>query len=179
MRFQALLVVAAVSASTLFGQANRRPLPEDLGLLAITGVSIGADYAGREALCSELRAMSTRSKNVVIVPDGAELQCHGDGSTTFAFLLSETPNSVDQFICEFAAKPSTLVFYQMRAIALKSGAIVTSPEEISEKLQPLGVHSLGSLLAAFDFLDLTLRVGGTSNSLRQIGIHELGLLCAP
>lgn len=178
MRLHALLVVAAVAASTLSAQENPQPRPGEQHSVTISGVSIGADYAGREALCSEIRAMSTRTKNVPILPEGAELRCGGNASTTFELLLSESPTSIDQFLCEFAAKPSTLVFYQMRPIALKSGANATFPEEISEKLEPLGVRSVGSLLGAFDFVELILRTGSTDEPIRQIGIHELGLICA-
>lgn len=178
MRLLALLMVVILSTIALGAQVARRPPSQENVDLAIGGVAIGADYAGRESLCVELRLMSTRAKNVRVLPQDAELLCRGGANGTFSLVIDKPPSSVDQFICEVASQPSTLVFYQMRPIALKSSAAVTSPEELSEKLQPLGVRPLGDLLAAFGFVDLRVRLTDSEDPVRQIGVHELGLLCA-
>jgi hypothetical protein len=172
-----LLSVAALSVPLLLAQEVGRQPPGGLGVSAIGGVSVGADYAGREALCEEFRLMSTRAKDVRILSENSELHCDANGSLTFSVILNEAPASVDQFVCDFVDKPSSLIFYQMRAIALRSGSTVTPPEELSEKLQPLGVRNLGSLLGAFDFVQLEVRRAGAKGSIREIGVHELHLLC--
>lgn len=177
MRLDVLLNVLVLSAAPLLSQEFSTQFPQEFRTAAIGGVSIGADYAGREALCEQLRLMSTRPKDVPILPEGAELLCVGDGSPTFVLRLKAAPASADKFLCEFATQPSSLVFYQIRPIALKSGSTVTPPDDLSGKLQPLGVRTLGDLLGAFGFIDLELRRSAAKESFRQIGVHELHLLC--
>jgi len=51
------------------------------------------------------------------------------------------------------------------------------PQELSEKLQPLGITTVGRLLGSFGFVNLQLRHGGEKQPSREIGLHELHLLC--
>lgn len=176
MKLAALL--GLVAACTLPASAQRPG--EARGIeksIVIDRVSAGADYAGREALCDQLRLMSTRSKDVPVIPENAELQCDGPGSTIFALRLQTPPASTDKLICDLTAKPSSIVFYQMRPIALRSGSTVTMAQDLSEKLQPLGVTTVGSLLESFGFIKLELRRGDAKQPFREIGLHELHLLC--
>jgi hypothetical protein len=176
MKLAALLSLVAACAVSL--QAQR---PGELRVMtdsvAIDRVSVGADYAGREALCDQLRLMSTRSNDVPVLPQNAELLCDGPGSTIFALRFQSTPASTDKLICDFSAKPGSIVFYQMRPIALRSGSTVTMPEDLSEKLQPLGITTVGRLLESFGFINLELRRGDAKQPLREVGLHELHLLC--
>ncbi|MDA1233605.1 MAG: hypothetical protein O3A53_02260 [Acidobacteria bacterium] len=168
-------LVAACAVSALAQRPGElRMIPNSV---AIDRVSVGADYAGREALCEQLRQMSTRSKDVPVLPENAELLCDGDGSSTFALRFQTTPASADKVICDLAAKPSSIVFYQMRPIALRSGSTVTMAQELAEKLQPSGVTTVGRLLGSFGFVNLQLRRRDAQQPLREIGLHELHLLC--
>ena len=176
MRALAVLGLSVLGVSTLSAQ-QPDDLQSRLGSVAIDRVSAGADYAGREALCEQLRRMSTRAQDVPVLPESAELLCDGDGSTTFALRLKTTPARTDKLICDLASQPSSIVFYQMRPIALRSGSTVTMAEELSEKLQPLGVTTVGRLLDSFGFVNLELRRGNAKEPLRKIGVHELHLLC--
>lgn len=173
-----LALLSLVAACTLPASAQRPG--EARGIeksIVIDRVSAGADYAGREALCEQFRLMSTRSKDVPVLPENAELLCDGNGSTTFALRFKTTPALPDKLICDISAKPSSIVFYQMRPIALRSGSTVTMAQELSEKLQPLGVTTVGSLLGSFGFVRLELRRGDAKQPFREIGLHELHLLC--
>jgi hypothetical protein len=51
------------------------------------------------------------------------------------------------------------------------------PEELSAKLQPLGVGNVGRLLESFGFVNLELRRGDAKQPFREVGVHELHLLC--
>ena len=168
------LVIACAVSALAQRPGELRMIPKSV---AIDRVSVGADYAGREALCEQLRLMSTRSKDVPVLPENAELLCDGDGSSTFALRFQTTPGSADKLICDLAAKPSSIVFYQMRPIALRSGSTVTLAQELAEKLQPSGVTTVGRLLGSFGFVNLELRRGDARQPLREIGLHELHLLC--
>ncbi len=145
--------------------------------VVIDRVSVGADYAGREALCAQIRLMSKRATDVPVLPENVELLCDGDASTTFALRFPTAPALADKVICDLAGKPSSIVFYQMRPIALRSGSTVTMAQDLSEKLQPLGVTTVGSLLGSFGFVNLELRRGDVQKPFREIGLHELHLLC--
>jgi hypothetical protein len=176
MKLAVLLSLVAVCA--VLASAQR---PEELrggpDSVVIDRVSVRADYAGREALCAQLRLMSIRVQDVPVLPENAELLCDGDGSTTFALRFKTTPALADQVICELARKPSSIVFYQMRPIALRSGSTVTLAQDLSEKLQPLGVTTVGGLLGSFGFVNFELRRGDETKPFREIGLHELHLLC--
>lgn len=148
-----------------------------LGSIAVDRVSVGADDAGREALCEQIRQMSTRARDVPVLPENAELLCQGDGSTIFALRFRVPPARSDKAICDLAGLPSSIVFYQMRPIALRRGSPVTLAQELSEKLQPLGVTTVGSLLSSFGFVNLELWRGEAQQPFREIGLHELHLLC--
>jgi hypothetical protein len=176
MKLAVLFSLVAVCTVPLTAQrpSERRDGPVSI---AIDRVSVGADYAGREALCAQMRLMSTRANDVPVLPENAELLCDGDGSKTFALRFATAAGPVDKVICDLAAKPSSIVFYQMRPIALRSGSTVTLPQELSEKLQPLGVRTVGSLLGSFGFVNLELRRGDAKQAFREIGLHELHLLC--
>lgn len=176
MRLLALLGLCLSSVSALSAQrpGELRTIPESV---SIDRVSVGADYAGREALCAQIRLMSSRANDVPVLPENAELLCDGDGSTTFALRYKAAPTLPDKAICDLAGKPSSIVFYQMRPIALRSGSTVTMAQELSEKLQPSGITTVGRLLGSFGFVNLELRVGEVKKSVREIGLHELHLLC--
>ena len=176
MKLAAGIVLVAVSAIALPAQrpGELRTLPESV---SIDRVSVGADYAGREALCAQIRLMSTRAQDVPVLPEKVELLCDGDGRTTFALRYETAPAIADKAICDLAGKPSSIVFYQMRPIALRSGSTVTMAQELSEKLQPLGITTVGRLLGSFGFVNLELRRGDAKKPLREIGLHELHLLC--
>ena len=148
-----------------------------LGAIAVDRVAVGADDAGREALCEQIRLMSTRAREVPILPENVELLCDGSDSTTFALRFQIAPALTEKLICDLVEKPSSIVFYQMRPIALRRGSTVTLPQELSEKLQPLGVTTVGSLLSSFGFVNLELRRGDAKQPFREIGLHEVHLLC--
>lgn len=172
------VVIIIIAACAVLLPAQRpgelRTIPESV---SIDRVSVGADYAGREALCAQIRQMSTRTQDVPILPENVELLCDGDGITTFALRFQTTPALADKAICDLTGKPSSIVFYQMRPIALRSGSTVTMAQELSEKLQPLGVTTVGRLLVSFGFVNLELRRGVAKKPFREIGLHELHLLC--
>lgn len=173
------VVVIVIMATCVISLPAQRPgelrtIPESV---AIDRVSVGADYAGREALCAQIRLMSTRTQDVPVLPKNVELLCDGDGSTTFALRFETAPAVADKAICDLAGRPSSIVFYQMRPIALRSGSTVTMAQELSEKLQPLGVTTVGRLLGSFGFVNLELRRDDSKRPFRQIGLHELHLLC--
>jgi hypothetical protein len=176
MKLAAAIGLIAICAVSLPAQrpSELRGGPESV---VIDRVSVGADHAGREALCVQLRLMSTRIKDVQVLPENAELLCDGDGSSTFALRFETAPALADKVICDLARKPSSIVFYQMRPIALRRGSTVTLAQELSEKLQPLGVTTVGSLLGSFGFVNLELRRGDGKQPFRVIGLHELHLLC--
>ena len=157
------LVIACAVSALAQRPGELRMIPKSV---AIDRVSVGADYAGREALCEQLRLMSTRFKDVPVLPENAELLCDGDGSSSFALRFQTTPASGDEVICDLAAKPSSIVFYQMRPIALRSGSTVTMAQELSAKLQPSGVTTVGRLLGSFGFVSLELRLGDAQQPLR-------------
>lgn len=172
------VLLSLVTLGAILASAQRPgEMRTHLDSIAVDRVSVRADYAGREALCAQIRLMSTRANDVPLLPENAELKCDGDGSTTFALHFATTPALADKVICDLAGKPSSIAFYQMRPIALRSGSTVTLPQDLSEKLQPLGVTSLGGLLGSFGFVNLELRRGDAKQPLREIGLHELPLLC--
>jgi hypothetical protein len=176
MKHAAVIGLMAICAVSLTAQRPNelRGGPESV---VIDRVSVGADYAGRENLCAQIRLMSTRANDVPVLPEDVELLCDGDGSSTFALRFETAPALADQVICDLAGKPSSIVFYQMRPIALRSGSTVTMAQDLSAKLQPLGVTTLGRLLGSFGFVNLELRRGDAKQPFREIGLHELPLLC--
>ena len=176
MKLAVLLSLVAVWAVVALAQRTGE-MRSSLDSIAVDRVSVRADYAGREALCEQLRRMSARTNDVPILPENVELLCDGDGSTTFALRFETTPAPADELICELARKPSSIVFYQMRPIALRRASPVTMPEELSAKLQPLGVANVGRLLESFGFVNLELRRGDGKQPFREVGVHELHLLC--
>ena len=176
MRHAAVIGLTVVCAVSLWAQRPEaaRGGPDSV---VVDRISVGADYAGRQALCEQLRRMSTRPQDVPVLPENAELLCDGESSTTFALRFQTTPVLADKVICDLAIKPSSIVFYQMRPIALRRGSTVTMTQDLSEKLQPWGVTDVGRLLAAFGFVNLELRRGDAKQPFREIGLHELHLLC--
>lgn len=176
MKLAVLLSLATLGAVLAPAQ---RPgeMRSSLDAVVVDRVSVRADHTGREALCEQLHRMSARTQDVPVLPENAELICDGNGSATFALSFAATPDQADQMICEFTSKPSSIVFYQMRPIALRSGSTVTLPQDLSEKLQPLGVTTVGELLGSFGFVTLELRRGDAKQPVREIGLHELPLLC--
>ncbi len=149
----------------------------NLGAIAVDRVAVGADGTGREALCEQIRLMSTRPRDIPILPDEVELLCDGGDATTFALRFRIAPALTEKLICDLVEKPSSIVFYQMRPIALRRGSTVMLAQELSEKLQPLGVTTVGRLLGSFGFVNLELRRGDAKEPFREIGLHEVHLLC--
>jgi len=176
MKLAGLFSLVAVCAVVATAQRPSE-LRDGPASVVIDRVSVGADYAGREALCAQIRLMSTRAQDVPILPENVALLCDADGSTTFALHFKTAPALADKAICDLVGKPSSIVFYQMRPIALRSGSTVSMPQELSEKLQPLGVTTVGRLLGSFGFVNLELRRGQVQKPFREIGLHELHLLC--
>ena len=66
MKLAALVSLVAVCA--VLARAQRPDeLRGSLDSVVIDRVSVRADYAGREALCSQMRLMSTRAKDVIML----------------------------------------------------------------------------------------------------------------
>jgi hypothetical protein len=117
-----LPVLLCLIAGCVVPALAQRPgeMRNSLGATTVDRVAIGADDAGREALCEQIRLMSTRARDVRILPEGVELLCDGSDATTFALRFQTAPALTEKLICDLVDKPSSLVFYQMRPIALRA-----------------------------------------------------------
>ena len=172
---------AALSVSSLAGQQSASRSPRELAesTLNIGEVRIGAEEHGRSELCEKLREMREQGFPVVSSAEGEALavQCEGRPAKALVLRLSSAVANPKAAVCEYGAAPAALAYDRIDWVTLRRGGLAMTGEEIRNRLEPLGVHTLGALLFAFGFERLEARDGG-GKALVTAPLHQIDGFCA-
>lgn len=179
MRFAVAVAAGAAMLSPMLTAQDRPSLAFERESMVSPGrVSVGADASGRKALCRELSRLARSSDRRVVSPiqAGVELQCRGDATLDVTLEYETAPGNPELELCSFAKQPISLFVPHMQAFALRSGAIPTAPYDLQFKLETVLVTKLGGLFEAMDFRNVAVATDGKPTL--EVGVHELGLVCA-
>ncbi|MBI1358254.1 MAG: hypothetical protein GC160_28295 [Acidobacteria bacterium] len=149
----AALALAVGAAACLPGQSATGSSGPDFA--SVEQVSLGADAAGRRALCRELAAAKSIRRLLVHGPD-LLLDCPDAAAKHLTIRSNPPPANALATLCEIARKPAGLVYTAIGPIALRSGAAPLAGVDLAERLEPLGVRSFGDLLFVFGFDSIAL-----------------------
>lgn len=172
--FLAALAVVAASAQ----RGEFAPEPSELDEPHLGSISIGADRAGRKAFCGEVvRLAGLESPTVRLVPGDIALGCPAPLFNRILLRAEHQVSDPVRVVCDFATQPAAALFWKMRPIAIRNGAVPWDAAHLERRLENVGARKMGRVLEAFGFKSVVVQTPDQPAAAEEVGVHELGLAC--
>ena len=112
-----------------------------------------------------------------LVPDDVALGCPAPLFNRIFLRAEHQVSDPVRVVCDFVAQPAAALFWKMRPIAVRNGAVRWDAAHLERRLENVGARQMGRVLEAFGFKSVVVQTPDQPAAAEEVGVHELGLAC--